>query len=197
MANIREEAIRSFVKQPYVEITLDAIGRRAGVKKGVASMYFGSREELFLEIFRTELEAWYGGLEQRLGAQRARLSDARLAKLVAGTLAARSVLCRLLSLEAMVLEQNMEIVEAHRFHSWQTERMKAVGAELEKRSASLSKGDGIRLLHRVQLIAGAMHPIAEPRGSLAVNLFDPDFAALKIELEVELASIVRKLLRKD
>jgi AcrR family transcriptional regulator len=197
MANIRQEAIRSFVKLPYVEITLDAVGRRAGVKKGVASMYFGSKEELFLQLFRDQLEAWYGELEKRLGAQQARLANAKLAKILAGTLAARSVLCRLMSLSTTVLEQNMEIIEAYRFHSWQKDRMVAVGTELERRSASLAKGDGIHLLHLVQLMAGAMHPIADPRGTLAVNLHDPDFESLKIDLEGELESIVRKLLQKD
>jgi AcrR family transcriptional regulator len=194
MQRIREEGLRSFVNLPYVEVTLDAIGRRAGVKKGVASMYFGTREELFLLLVRDELEGWYGELEQRIAAQRARMSDATLARLVAGTLAQRSALTRLLSLAPVVLEQNMEIMEADRFHRWQRDRMASVGEALERRSKVLSSGQGLRLLYLVQLMAAAFHPIAEPKGSLAFNLHDPDFVDLRIDLEQELESFVRGML---
>jgi AcrR family transcriptional regulator len=197
MRAIREEAVRSFVKLPYVEVTLDAIGRRAGVKKGVASMYFGTKEELFLEILRFELQAWYDEILTKLRARPARVSGRKLARLLAGSLADRQVLTRLLSLAPVVLEQNMEIMEADRFHRWQRERMIEVGAELERRSSSLDGSDGIGLLHRLQLIAGSVHPYAYPRGSLAVNLYDPDFADLAIDLRTELETAVTRMLDRE
>jgi AcrR family transcriptional regulator len=197
MNDIREEAARSFVKLPYVEITLDAVGRRAGVKKGVPSMYFGTKEELFLELLREQLEGWYAEVERRLGAQRARLTDARLARLVSSTLSDRPVLCRFLSLAPVVLEQNMEIMAADRFHRWQRDRMSAVGAELERRSRGMKQGQGLRLLHLVQLMTAAFHGYSDPRGSLAFNLHDPDFADFRIDLEQELAALIRSLLAKQ
>ena len=48
MAAIRKEGRQSFAKMPYVEITLDSVGRRAGVKNGIASMYFGSSRVISL-----------------------------------------------------------------------------------------------------------------------------------------------------
>jgi AcrR family transcriptional regulator len=194
MKDIREEAVRSFVKLPYVEITLDALGRRAGVKKGVASMYFGTKEELFLELLRDELDAWYQELERALGAQRAGVSDARMARLVSTTLADRPVLCRFLSLAPVVLEQNMEIMAADRYQRWQRDRMSTVGGELEQRSRGMKQGQGLRLLHLVQLMAAAFHGYSDPRGSLAFNLHDPDFADFRIDLEREIAALVRRLL---
>jgi AcrR family transcriptional regulator len=194
MKDIREEAVRSFVKLPYVEITLDALGRRAGVKKGVASMYFGTKEELFLELLRDELDAWYQELERALGAQRAGVSDARMARLVSTTLADRPVLCRFLSLAPVVLEQNMEIMAADRYQRWQRDRMSTVGGELEQRSRGMKQGQGLRLLHLVQLMAAAFHGYSDPRGSLAFNLHDPDFADFRIDLEQEIAAPVRRLL---
>lgn len=197
MKDIREEAVRSFVKLPYVEITLDALGRRAGVKKGVASMYFGTKEELFLELLTDELDAWYQELERALGAQRARVSDTRMARLVSTTLADRPVLCRFLSLAPVVLEQNMEIMAADRYQRWQRERMSTVGAELEQRSRGMKQGQGLRLLHLVQLMAAAFHGYSDPRGSLAFNLHDPDFADFRIDLELELESMIRRLLADE
>lgn len=197
MKDIREEAVRSFVKLPYVEITLDALGRRAGVKKGVASMYFGTKEELFLELLTDELDAWYQELERALGAQRARVSDTRMARLVSTTLADRPVLCRFLSLAPVVLEQNMEIMAADRYQRWQRERMSTVGAELEQRSRGMKQGQGLRLLHLVQLMAAAFHGYSDPRGSLAFNLHDPDFVDFRIDLEQELESMIRRLLADE
>jgi AcrR family transcriptional regulator len=194
MSRIREEAVRSFVSLPYFEVTLDGIGHRAGVKKGVASMYFGTKEELYLELLRAELDGWYSELEQRLGAQGSRLSDDRLGRLVAGTLAARPVLARLVSLAPVVLEQSPEIVEAYRFQTWQRERMLAVGGKLELRSLGVREGRGVRLLHLVQLATASFEPFANPRGSLLVSLLDPDFEVFRIDLEQELAGLIVGLL---
>ena len=192
---IRAEALRTFSKLPYVEVTLDAIGQRAGVKRGIASMYFGTKEELFLQLLRDELEDWYGELEARLSAAPSSLDRGRVAHLVAATIAERTVLTRLLSLASVVMEQNMEIMEAYRFQRWQRDRMAAVGAALEERSGALDEGQGMRLLHLAQLVAGACHPVAHPQGSLAVNLHDPDFAVFRISMEEQVEEMVRGLLR--
>jgi AcrR family transcriptional regulator len=192
--SIRAEALRAFVKRPYAEITLDTVGREAGVKKGIASMYFGSKEELFLLLLREQLEIWYHELEAKLSARASRCSDAQLARLIARTLAPRDELTRLLGLSPGVLEGNMEIIEAYRFHLWHKERMEAVGRELERRSRGLQRGRGIRLLHLVQVWAGALDHLSNPRGSLAVNLHDPDFKDLQVDMEKELTSFVIRFL---
>ena len=110
-------------------------------------------------------------------------------------MAPRSALTRLLSVAAVVLEQNMEIMESDRFQRWQRERMTDVASELEKGSTKLERGQGLRLLHRVQLMVAAYHPFAEPKGSLAFSLHDPDFAGFRIDLEKELEAFVRTFLR--
>jgi AcrR family transcriptional regulator len=186
MEAIRREAVRSFLKHSFVEVDLDAIGRRAGVKKGVASMYFGSREELFIEILRTELDDWFSALEHALETGPIRLTTVRLARTLAGSMADRTLLCRLLALAPVALEQNMEIIEAYRLHRWQLERMTEVGGALERRCTRLGDGDGVRLLHRLLLLVAGIQPYADPRGSLAVNLLDPDFEALRVDMAEEI-----------
>lgn len=194
MKAIRAEALSSFVRRPYAEITLDTVGRQAGVKKGIASMYFGSKEELFLLLVREQLESWYGELEAKLAARAARHSKRQLSRLIARTLAARSQLTRLLGLSSGVLESNMEIIEAYRFHLWQKERMVEVGRELERRCRGIGRGQGLRLLQLVQVWAGALDHLSNPRGTLAVNLHDPDFEELRVDMEEELAAFVMRIL---
>jgi AcrR family transcriptional regulator len=186
VAAILREARRSFLKLSYVEVTLDAIGRRAGVKKGIASMYFGSKEELYLKLLQEELEEWYEEIERGLASQPARLSNTKVARLLASSLADRKPLLRYLAQAAIVLEQNTEIMEAYRYHRWQRDRMVEVGEEMERRVADLAPGEGVRLLHRIQLIASGFQPYFDPRGSLAVNLIDPDFEDLRLDMEAEI-----------
>jgi AcrR family transcriptional regulator len=189
MERMRREALRLFATLPFVEVTLDAIGQSAGAKRGVASMYFGSKEQLFLLLLREELERYYGEVTDGLAARRSRLSDAAMARLLAGGLAGRILLCRLLALAPIVLEQNVEIMEADRFLRWQRGRMAELGRTIEARGRGLAPGDGLRLLLRLQLTAAAMHPLADPRGSLAVNIHDPDFADFRVDLPVELEEV--------
>jgi AcrR family transcriptional regulator len=194
MERMRREAIRLFATLPFVEVTLDAIGQSAGAKRGVASMYFGSKEQLFLLLLREELERYYGAITAGLAAHRKQLSDAVIARLLAGGLAGRLLLCRLLALAPIVLEQNAEIMEADRFLRWQRGRMAELGQAIEGRGCGLAPGDGLRLLLRLQLTAAAMHPLADPRGSLAVNIHDPDFADFRVDLPAELERLALSVL---
>jgi len=169
-----------------VEVTLESIGRSAGVKKGIASMYYGSKEELFLTLLRAEFDEWYAAVREGLSSKDGRLSDQRLAQLLATSLAERAELLRFLSQASMVLEQNTEIMAAYRFHRWQRDRMVDLGGEIERSFAGMAEGDGLRLLHRIQLLAAGIQPYFDPRGSLAVNLIDPDFADLRLDMAAEI-----------
>jgi len=70
--------------------------------------------------------------------------------------------------------------------------MEEVGGQLERRARGLARGRGLRLLHLLQVWAGALDHLAKPRGSLAVNLHDPDFEALLVDMEGELEAFVMK-----
>ena len=72
--------------------------------------------------------------------------------------------------------------------------MVEIGSELERRSEGLGPGDGLRLLHRIQLMASGFQAYADPRGSLAVNLIDPDFEDFRISMEAEVAREVVQFL---
>ena len=194
-ARILEVARSTFSKLPFVEVTLDNIGQRADVDRGVASMYFRSREELFLRVLREELADWYSALEAELDRADDPLSQVDLAQLLATSLAGRPELTRLLSLEAVVLEQNLDAMEVFHLQRWRRDRMAAVGAILEQKVDGLEEEDAMRLLHRVQLLTAALRPAADPKGAASYEVGDPDFAVFKIDFEMELKGLVAALLR--
>jgi AcrR family transcriptional regulator len=187
---ILEVARSTFSRLPLVEVTLDSIGQRAGVDRGVASMHFRTEAELFLLLLKDELGEWYTEIEETLDDGDVVVSKSELAGLLASTLAARTELTRFLSIEHVVLEQNIEPMEAFHFQRWRLDRMTALGSTLERAAEGLGAGEGIRLLHRVQLLAGSLRPAAVPKGAAAYELGDPDFAVFAVDFESELQALI-------
>jgi AcrR family transcriptional regulator len=195
-AKILEVARSIFSRLPYVEVTLDSIGQRANVDRGVASMYFRSKEELFLRVLREELDDWYSALEAELGRSDDPLSQLDLADLLTASVAGRPELTRFLSLEAVVFEQNLDAMEVFHLQRWRRDRMAAVGAILEQKVDGLGEEDAMRLLHRVQLLTAALRPAADPKGAASYEVGDPDFEVFKVDFEAELKFFVTAILEK-
>ena len=184
----------TFSRMPYVEVTLDSIGQRADVDRGVASMYFRSKEELFLLLLREELGAWYSDIENKLSDAAASISPPELAELLAASLAARPELIRFLSLETVVLEQNIDAMEAFRFQRWRLDHMTKTGANIERGADGLAEGDGLQILHRVQLMTAALGPASDPKGAATYEVGDPDFAVFAIDFESDLRAFITQWL---
>ena len=195
-AKILEVARSIFSRLPFVDVTLDSIGQRANVDRGVASMYFRSKEELFLRVLREELADWYSTLEAELDRTDDPLSQLDLAELLATSLAGRPELTRFLSLEAVVFEQNLDAMEVFHLQRWRRDRMESIGAILEKRVDGLGEGDAMRLLHRVQLLTAALRPAADPKGAASYEVGDPDFEIFAIDFETELKRFVVAMLKE-
>jgi AcrR family transcriptional regulator len=184
----------TFARLPFVEVTLDSIGQRAGVDRGVASMYFRSTEELFLLLLREELGAWYTEIEDELSRSESKTSKSELAELLAAGLGARPELIRFLSLENVVLEQNIDAMEAFRFQRWRLDHMTKAGEKIESKVDGLAKGDGLGILHRVQLMSAALGPASDPKGAATYEVGDPDFAVFAIDFEPELRAFITQWL---
>jgi len=191
---ILEEARLTFSRMPYVEVTLATVGQQAGVDRGVASMYFHTKEELFLLLLKDELVEWYRYLEEQFGADDGALDARDVARLLAESLANRPVLTRFLSITPAVLDQNIEAMEVYRFQRWRRDRMAEVGELLERSASSIGAGEGFRFLNLVHLLATGLEPAAHPRGSAAFDRGDPDFAGFWIDLEDELTKLLTAVL---
>ena len=194
-ARILRVARSIYSRMPFVEVTLDSIGQRAKVDRGVASMYFRSKEDLFLRVLREALADWYFALEAEFESTDGPLSQPDLANLLATSLAGRPELIRFLSLEAVVLEQNLDAIEVFHLQRWRRDRMAAVGVILEQKVDGLGEGDAMRLLHRVQLLTAALGPAADPKGAASYEVGDPDFAEFQVDFEAEMKRFVAAMLK--
>jgi AcrR family transcriptional regulator len=192
---ILEEARSIFVRMPYVEVSLDTIGQAADVDRGVASMFFRTKEELFLLMLRDELAGWYQEIEESFGNMNGALDRGALAELLARSVAERTTMSRYLSLLPVVLEQNIEVMEVFRFQRWRRDRMAEAGKSVERSTHFLKSGQGSRLLYLVQLISAGLEPAAHPKGAAAFDSEDPEFDGFRINLEAELKGIVSAMLK--
>ena len=188
-AEILVQARSCFLEQPFSEVTLEVVARRAGTKAGFASMYFVDREHLALGLLREELAGWFTALEAALGRPTGRRrSLPRLAAVVGRTLVGRPLLLRLLEAMPTLLEVGLPATEVFTLLSWQRDRLQAPGRVLERAVPALGPGGGVRVLVELQLQVAAVQLLATPRGSLAVALADPQLAWLRRDLEVELVA---------
>jgi AcrR family transcriptional regulator len=194
---IQIEARDTFLRMPFVEVTIDTIGQAAGVERGVASMFFRTREELFLLIARNELEEWFEAVERELEQNEGPAEPDVFATLVASSLAERPDLTRLLSLLPVVLEQNVEAMEVFRFQKWHLDRCGELGAQIEKRAPGLEAGSGFDLVYMAQVLASGLEPVAHPRGSAAYDRGDPEFEAFWLNLGDELQRLLLATIQPD
>ena len=194
MRRIVESGSYMFEHLPYTQVTLDSIGQRADVKKGMVSMYFGSKENLVLRLASQEIDRWFAGVDETLQASEARLDGRELAGLLAGRVAEAGRLPRLLSLLPVVLDHNLDMEVLVPFARGFLSRLEATGLALESRCRDLAPGDGARLVRLVLGLAAGTQAFANPNSILAISLGEALVAPLRVETEQELPGLVAGIL---
>ncbi len=184
---ILTEADRSFVELPPADVDLDVIGRRADVKAGIVSMYFGSREELYMAVLRRRLETWQQDLETRLAKVGGRGGAGRVADDLAASLAARPELVRLLGVMGTMVEGCGDITAALGFSRWYQERLRSLAGVVLKRCRGGDRDEAARLIHRTLLLAGALGFVAFPRGAGVLAVHEAPHLAVDLEAELRRA----------
>ncbi len=158
-------------EMPVSELTLNELSRRAGLAKSNVLRYFESREAVLLELLDAAWQDWLLQLDLDLmGAVEPAVPVAvrcrELAAAVAASLAARPVLCDLISAQAAVLEHNVSPQVAAQY----------------KRAAMT----GIAVL-----TAGALWPHTQPSAAmLAAYQADPELAALRLDFTATLGEML-------
>ncbi len=172
-----------FQRYPYPEITLEAISRRAKVKDGLATLYFGSKEELFLHLLINQQRLWFEELEQQIG----KLTESKqLPRLLSHSLADRPLLVRLLSLQHVVIEAGLAAESVLIFLQGQEMHMTRCGALMERQCPQLATGQGAWLLHRTVLLAVGLQS--------AIGPYPPSSTVFAVDLREDLHRLVKALL---
>ncbi len=113
-----EVASAMLTEMPDAQISLNELARRVGLAKSNVLRYFETREAVLIHLLNKELDSWVDQLsEAHLTATGSAFERAdAVASWLSTSLAARPVLCDLISSQASVLERNVstELVVEHK-----------------------------------------------------------------------------------
>jgi AcrR family transcriptional regulator len=119
----------------------------------------------------------------------------RVAAAVAGSLAARPVLCDLLGAQAAVLERNVSAAVAARFKRAAIDNVAALGRLLAAALPELGGAAAERLAAATVLVAGALWAHGQPSAAvLAAYAADPSLAVFRVDFGATLTEVIAVLI---
>jgi AcrR family transcriptional regulator len=181
-------------------VTLNELSRRAGLAKSNVLRYFESREAVLLELLDSAWQDWLAQLDTELAGAVvatdpvASRSD-QLAAAVAASLAARPMLCDLISAQAAVLERNVSPQVAAQYKRASLAGVTTLGGLMLKYVTELGEHDAVRLAGAVTLITGALWPHTQPSAAmLAAYAADPALAALRLDFTATVREVLQVMI---
>jgi AcrR family transcriptional regulator len=192
-------AAAMLAEMPVAEVTLNELSRRAGLAKSNVLRYFESREAVLLELLDSAWQDWLAQLDAELadavvaGDPVASRAD-QLAAAMAASLAARPMLCDLISAQAAVLERNVSPQVAAQYKRASIAGISALGALLLRSVPELGEPDAFRLAGAAVMTTAAVWPHTQPSAAmLAAYAADPALAAMRLDFTATLREVLEVL----
>ena len=155
-------------------VSLGAVAEAVGLAKSNIQRYFGTREEIYLELLTEEWRQWAQAVPARL---RDAHGTAEAMAALAETMVDRPLFCDLLSHASTTLEHNVSVPAARTFKHTLHDLLTAMGAEVA-RATELTEREGAELVATASALAGTLYRAANPSPVVAqVYAEDPDLAA--------------------
>lgn len=187
-------------EMPVAEVSLNELSRRVGLAKSNVLRYFESREAVLLELLDTATRDWLEHLATQLdeaidpAAGTAARAD-RLAAALTDSLAARPVLCDLVSAQAAVLERNVSAQVAADYKHAAIANVTVLAGLVRAHLPELGEQDEMRFAAAAVMVTGAVWTHAHPSpGMLAAYEADPSLAALRLEFSATLRDMLQVVL---
>jgi len=175
-------------------VTLTAIARAAKVAKSNVYRYFGSREEILLEILLEDELAWVRELERALYGMGGGEEVDQVATIMARTIAARPVTCQLISVVANVLEHNLTPEAVVAFKSRVLDLSIRIGNALHAVLPGLPRTRIEPLLRYLHALIAGLWPMAHPAPLVGEAMEDPRFRGLCSDFETDLRGAIGAML---
>ncbi len=164
IAQRREEIINAceqlYRKMSFREITLKEIGSITSFSRPTIYNYFETKEEIFLALFQREYERWNEDLTAIL-ENNEELARAELAERIAGSLAGRQQLLKLLSMNIYDMEANSRQELLTQFKVAYGRSMQLVRKLLEKFCLDMEETDIRSFLYTFYPFMFGIYPYAE------------------------------------
>lgn len=196
----RREAILStalgmYERDPsFGAFTMAALAAEAGLAKGTLYLYFRTKEEVFLALVERLFGEWFADVDARLERGEGTWTAAEGAAVLLESVRGRLTLVRLLVIQGVIVEQNVEHDAALAYKRAVLERMAATGSLLERRLPFLPEDGGARLLLHLHALVTGLWQLAEPSPVIRRVLDEPGMEAARVDFERELGVLLRAVL---
>lgn len=197
---ILDTAAAMLTEMPVAQLSLNELSRRVGLAKSNVLRYFESREAVLLELLDVASQEWL----ERLGDALAAAIDAaagpsgrvdQVAEVLADSLAARPVLCDLISAQAAVLERNVSPKVAAEYKRSAITNVGELARMVRERVPELAEHDAVRFAAATVMVTGATWTHSQPSAAmLAVYETDPELAAMRLDFTDTVRQLVAVLL---
>jgi AcrR family transcriptional regulator len=156
LAAARELALESGVRN----VSLGSVAAAVGLAKSNVTRYFGTREEIYLELAAACWREWADEVARRLTA------GDDVVDVLAGTLADRPLFCDLMSHTATSLEHNVSVPAAGDYKRMVLAVIAELGGAVARARPDLTEGEGLELVGAAVGLAGMLYPAANPPPAL-------------------------------
>jgi AcrR family transcriptional regulator len=195
-------AAAMLAEMPVAQVSLTELSRRSGLAKSNVLRYFESREAVLLELLDAAFQDWLAELSRHPGLNPASTAGPaagpaagradRAALAVAASLAARPMLCDLISAQAAVLEHNVSPQVAAQYKRASLAGVSSLAGLLLRGVPELGEHDAFRLAGAVLLMTGALWPHTQPSAAmLAAYAAAPDLAAMRLDFATTLGEVLQ------
>ncbi|MEU5951899.1 TetR/AcrR family transcriptional regulator [Streptomyces sp. NPDC047525] len=178
------------------QLSLNELSRRVGLAKSNVLRYFEPREAVLLELLDVALGKWLQELDRELAAAVDATAPPtgrcdQLSATIATSLAARPVLCDLVSAQAAVLERNVSPKAAAEYKRAAIASVGVLVGLVRVHLPELAEEDGMRFAAYAVMVTGSAWTHSQPFAAmLAAYEADPELAALRLDF----TSFVREAL---
>ena len=196
--NERIEAILDAAKDLFNEkeltdISMQDVAKRCGLGKASVYHYFRTKEELFITLFRNQMDDWLPDVLARLKRIRRPTSN-RIAAALTAALAERPSYCRLLVVFSSVLEHNLTGDFIRDFKQSLLEPAEAFTSALKEAAPHLTDLAAQQFLMQHHALVAGLWPLAHPSSEVAKVLEEEPLAIFRVEFLSLLESSLTQLL---
>ena len=169
-----------FDEKELSDISMRDVAERAGLGKASLYHYFKTKEEVFISLYRAELDAWLPDVEGRLKRLRAPNSE-RVAKALTDTLRGRSRFCRLTVVFSSVLEHNLSEDFIREFKQSLLVPLGQVSGTMADTLTDLSPNLIQDFMFQHHATIAGLWPLAHPSPLVSAVLKDKQFEGFRVD----------------
>ncbi|ANZ41685.1 hypothetical protein BBK82_42795 [Lentzea guizhouensis] len=145
-------------------VSLGDIAAAVGLVKSNVLRYFGTREEIYLQLTMRDGTEWADAVTDRLqGAA----GIGEMATALADCFAERVLYCDLISHAETMLEHNVSLEVLHTYKLWAIGMYGRVGERIAAVCPELTAAEGTSVVFAAGAFVGRLHPITRPPATLA------------------------------